>query len=445
MRFAWIHVEKATHAVRRLCRVLAVTPSGYYAWMHRLPSQRERDNDRLQVHIRAIHAASRGTYGSPRVHEQLTHEGCAVGRERVARLLRDMGLVGLPARRVRHTTDSTHGRPVAPNVLARHFEADQPNQRWTTDITFIWTWEGWLYLAVVLDLYARRVVGWAVQPHLRTELALEALQLALGRRVPAPGLVHHSDRGCQYAAEAYQRVLREHGIVCSMSRTGDCWDNAVTESFFATLKTALIHRQPWPTRRAATDAVADYIEGFYNPYRLHSSLGYLSPNEFERVVSRVPWKSSGVASAELGYLSRLRVVKPERRGVIAFREAARPFGGGSHSMADLDIVAPRRSYALSFCAPRPQSGIPPVCDSIASLMLRSSPSSASVATWRWPSILWNRICSKATSPYSSVTPACSPERCLRLRPTTELPIQVFQRVGRTQRAPHRLGERVERQ
>ncbi len=205
-----------------------------------------------------------------------------MGRERVARLLRDMGLVGLPARRFRHTTDSTHGRPVAPNVLERHFEADHPNERWTTDITCIWTWEGWLYLAVVLDLYARRVVGWAVQPHLRTELALEALQLALGRRVPAPGLVHHSDRGCQYAAEAYQRVLREHGIVCSMSRTGDCWDNAVTESFFATLKTELIHRQPWPTRRAVTDAVADYIEGFYNPYRLHSSLGYLSPNEFER-------------------------------------------------------------------------------------------------------------------------------------------------------------------
>ena len=252
-----------------------------------------------------------------------------MGRERVARLLRDMGLVGragMPARRVRHTTDSTHGRPVAPNVLERHFEADHPNQRWTTDITFIWTWEGWLYLAVVLDLYARRVVGWAVQPHLQTELALEALQLALGRRVPAPGLVHHSDRGCQYAAEAYQRVLREHGIVCSMSRTGDCWErvarllrdmglvglparrvrhttdsthgrpvapnvlerhfeadhNAVTESFFATLKTELIHRQPWPTRRAATDAVADYIEGFYNPYRLHSSLGYLSPNAFER-------------------------------------------------------------------------------------------------------------------------------------------------------------------
>ena len=282
MRFAWIHVEKATHAVRRLCRVLAVTPSGYYAWRHRWPSQRARDNARLQVRIRAIHAASRGTYGSLRVHKQLIHEGDAVGRERVARLLRAMGLAGLPAQRFRHTTDSTHGQPVAPNVLARDFGADHPNERWTTDITYIWTWEGWLYLAVVLDLYARRVVGWAVQPHLQTALALEALQMALGRRVPATDLVHHSDRGGQYAAEAYQRVLRDHEIVCSMSRTGDCWDNAVTESFFATLKTELIHRQPWPTRRAATDAVADYIEGFYNPYRLHSSLGYVSPNECEQ-------------------------------------------------------------------------------------------------------------------------------------------------------------------
>ena len=244
MRFACVHVEKANHAIQCLCRVLQVTPSGYDAWMNRRPSQRQQDNDRMKVRIRAIHAASRGTYGSPRVHEQLTQEGCEVGRERVARLLRDMGLLGLPAKRVRHTTDSTHGLPVAPNVLARDVEAARPNERWATDITYIWTWDGWLYLAVVLDLCSRRVVGWAVQPHPQTALALEALQMALGRRVPARGLVHHADRGGQYAAAAYQRVLRDHGIVCSMSRTGDCWDNAVTERFFATLKTERIHRQP---------------------------------------------------------------------------------------------------------------------------------------------------------------------------------------------------------
>ena len=226
MRFACVHVEKANHAVRRLCRVLEVTPSGYYAWVQRQPSQRQRDNDRLKVRIRAVHATSRSTYGSPRVHKQLTQAGCAAERERVARLLRDMGLVGLPAKRFRHTTDSTHGQPVAPNVLARRFHAERPHQRWTTDITYIWTWDGWLYLAVVLDLCSRRVVEWALQRHLQTELALEALQVALERRVPAAGLVHHSDRGCQYAAAAYQRVLRDHSIVGSMSRKGDCWDNA---------------------------------------------------------------------------------------------------------------------------------------------------------------------------------------------------------------------------
>ena len=282
MRFAFVHTEKVNHAVRCLCRVMRVTRSGYYAWAKRRPSRRQREDAQLKVRIRAIHAASRGTYGRPRVYAQLKQEGFAVGRDRVVRLLRELGLMGLPAKRFRHTTDSTHQLPVAPNVLARNFEAERPNERWATDITYLWTWEGWLYLAVVLDLFSRRVVGWAVQPHLRTELALEALHMALGRRVPEAGLVHHSDRGCQYAADAYRRVLRDHRIVCSMSRKGDCWDNAVTESFFATLKTELIHRQPWPIRRATKDAVADYIEGFYNPYRLHSSLGYVSPNDFER-------------------------------------------------------------------------------------------------------------------------------------------------------------------
>jgi transposase InsO family protein len=264
------------------CDVLHVTPSGYYAWAKRPPSRRHREDVQLKARIRAIHLASRGTSGSPRIYEQLRQDGFTAGRARVARLLRDMGLIGLPVKRFRRTTDSAHPHPVAANVLARDFDAAQPNERWSTDITYLWTWEGWLYLAVVLDLFSRRVVGWAVQPHLRTELALDALEMALGRRVPETGLVHHSDRGCQYAADAYQSRLRDHAIVCSMSRKGDCWDNAVTESFFATLKTELIHRQPWPTRRETTHAVAEYIEGFYNPYRLHSSLGYVSPNDFER-------------------------------------------------------------------------------------------------------------------------------------------------------------------
>ena len=247
MRFACIHGEKAAYAGRRLCRVLEVTPSGYYAWARRGPSAHQRDNDRLKVRIRAIHTASRGTYGSPRIYEQLRQDGFPVDRARVARLLQDMGLIGLPVKRFRRTTDSDHQRPVAPNVLARDFDAAHPNERWSTDITYLWTWEGWLYLAVVLDLFSRRVVGWAVQPHLRTALALEAL----GRRVPEARLIHHSDRGCQYAADAYQAVLRDHAIICSMSRKGDCWDNAVTESFFATLKTELI--EPYRERRRAND------------------------------------------------------------------------------------------------------------------------------------------------------------------------------------------------
>ena len=197
--------------------------------------------------------------------------------------MREMGLQGLPSKRFRRTTDSKHDRPIAPNVLGRHFETERANQFWVTDITFIRTWEGWLYLAVILDLFSRCVVGWAMQSHLRAELALEALHMALGRRLPGSGLVHHSDRGTQYAAASYQAVLDEYGIVCSMSRKGNCWDNAVSESFFGTLKTELVNRRSWPTRRSAKDAVASYIEGFYNPHRLHSSLGYVSPMLFEQL------------------------------------------------------------------------------------------------------------------------------------------------------------------
>ena len=282
MRFAFIDAEKAHHSVRTMCRVLQVSPSGYYASLRRGPSQRKQDDDTLKVHITAIHEQSDGTYGSPRVYKQMRHEQLEVGRDRVARLMRELRRCGTPKRRFVRTTDSDHDAPVAPNLLQRDFEAERPNQRWVTDITYVWTSQSWMYLAVVMDLFSRRVVGWAMKPHLRTELALDALRMALGRRMPEPGLVHHSDRGVQYAAHTYQNVLHRHGIVCSMSRKGDCWDNAVVESFFSRIKTELLHRQSWPTGRAVKDAVARYIEGWYNPHRLHSSLGYLSPNQFEQ-------------------------------------------------------------------------------------------------------------------------------------------------------------------
>ena len=282
MRFAFIEAEKAHHSVQRMCRVLQVSRSGYYAHQGRGPSERKQRDAELKAHIVAIHGQSEGTYGAPRIHQQLRQEQFEVGRDRVARLMGEMGLCGTPQRRFVRTTDSDHQAPVAPNRLQRDFTAERPNQRWVTDITYVWTWEGWRYLAVVMDLFSRRIVGWAMRSHLQTELALSALRMALGRRMPEPGLVHHSDRGVQYAAHPYQNLLHRHGLVCSMSRRADCWDNAVIESFFARLKTELLHRQSWPTAREAQDAVARYIEGWYNARRLHSSLGYLSPNEFEQ-------------------------------------------------------------------------------------------------------------------------------------------------------------------
>jgi transposase InsO family protein len=204
-----------------------------------------------------------------------------VSRKRVARLMRRAGLSARFVRRWRATTDSQHGLPVAPNVVARRFNADAPNRVWVTDMTYVRTWEGWLYLAAIIDVFSRRVVGWAMADHLRTELPLEALGMALGIRQPAVGLVHHSDRGCQYASETYRSELAARGIVCSMSRVGDCWDNAVAESFFATLKVELIYRRPWPTKAEARAAIHEYIAAFYNPHRRHSALGYLSPMAYE--------------------------------------------------------------------------------------------------------------------------------------------------------------------
>ncbi len=284
MRFEFIHAENVNFPVRVLCRVLRVSPSGYYAWTKRMPSSRALANQALEADIRAIHAKSRGTYGSPRVHRELRRTR-PVSRKRVARIMRENGLYGHKPPRFRVTTNSKHADPVAPNVLARDFKAAAVDRKWVGDITYVWTGEGWLYLAVLIDLYSRRVVGWAVADHMRTALPLTALTMALGRRRPPCNLVHHTDRGCQYASADYRRALRAAGATASMSRTGDCYDNAVAESFFATLKKELIHRYRWLDRRDASRAIAEYIEIFYNNQRLHSSLGYQSPAEFEAINS----------------------------------------------------------------------------------------------------------------------------------------------------------------
>ena len=283
MRFAFIDVEKASYPLRILCRVLRVSKSGYYAWRRRKPSNRDLEDERLRPKVLAAFKAGRGTYGSPRVQSELVDQGFEIGRHRVARLMREMGLQGLSPRKFRVTTDSNHDDPIAPNVLARNFEASKANEKWVTDITYVWTAEGWLYLAVVIDLYSRRVVGWSTADHLETSLCLEALSMALGHRTGVKGMVHHSDRGVQYASDRYRKALKARGIECSMSRRANCWDNAVAESFFGTLKNELIYRRPWLTRESARDAIGEYIEVFYNRIRRHSTIGNVSPAKFEEV------------------------------------------------------------------------------------------------------------------------------------------------------------------
>jgi putative transposase len=276
-----IALHRAEYPLRLMCRVLAVSPAGFYAWQRRPPSRRHQEDTRLHVAIAASHRRSRRTYGSPRILEDLQEAGVRVSRRRIARLMRAAGLVGTPRRRFRVTTQHTPGQAVAPNHLARQFAVATPNRVWATDVTYLWTDEGWLYLAVLLDLASRCVVGWAVAPRVDRHLVHTALARALARRAPAPGLLHHSDRGCQYTSADYQARLQAAGIVCSMSRRGDCWDNAVVESFFATLKRELVHRERWATRSQAHAALADYIDSWYNMQRRHSTLGYLSPADYE--------------------------------------------------------------------------------------------------------------------------------------------------------------------
>lgn len=266
-----------------MCRVLEVSRAGYYAWQHREPSARAKQNVELVAEITEIHEDSRGTYGSPRVHAELRERGFEVSRKRVARHMRDHGLVGRRRPKFRKTTDSNHDQPVAPNIVAREFTVDEPDRVWVADITYIWTLQGWMYLAVVLDLFSRRVVGWSMAEHMRVDLVLDALRAALGKRVPAQiGLVFHSDRGSQYAAKDYRAALATSGITCSMSRRGNCWDNAVAESFFSTLKIELVHDMIFTSHASARTTIAEWIEIFYNGTRRHSTLDYLSPLEFER-------------------------------------------------------------------------------------------------------------------------------------------------------------------
>ena len=284
MTFAFIEAEKARFPMTSLCAAFGVSRSGFYAWRRRDPSRRDSENRRLLVHLRALHRESRGTYGSPRLHRGLRALGERIGRNRVIRLMRSDHLRGRPRRRFRVTTDSRHTNMMAPNHLCRQFAIARPNTVWAADITAIPTAEGWLYLAVVLDLCSRRIVGWATGPRIDVALTRTALQRALDRRPRGPAM-HHSDRGLQYASAVYQQLLQRHRIVVSMSRAGDCWDNAPVESFFSTLKRELIHQRQWPTRAAAVAALTDYIDAFYNSRRLHSSLDYRSPTQFETHVA----------------------------------------------------------------------------------------------------------------------------------------------------------------
>jgi putative transposase len=288
VKCACITRHRGEYPVRLMCRVLAVSPAAYYASRYQgAPSARARADAGLLLHIRSFHRASHQTYGAPRVQQDLREAGFAVGTKRVARLMRADGLVARTPQRYVHTTDSNHAHPIAPNLLERQFGLDDGtgvravNRVWVSDITYVPTREGWLYLAIVLDLGSRRNIGWAMRDTLEAELAVSALQMAINARRPPPGVIHHSDRGVQYACDAYRAVLTQHGFRASMSRKGDCWDNAVAESFFATLEWEVLMQNDFHTRHEARHAIFEYIERWYNPKRRHSTLGYLSPAQYE--------------------------------------------------------------------------------------------------------------------------------------------------------------------
>ena len=288
MRYACIARHQREYPVRLMCRVLDVSHAGFYAWRVREPSARAKTDAQLKPKVQAFHARSDGTYGAPRVLRDLRDEGVRVGQKRVARLMRAQGLRGCPKRMWVRTTRSNPAYPVTPNRLQRRFrltEIPGTNRVWVSDFTYVRTHEGWLYLAIVLDLASRRCIGWAMQDTMEATLTLSALQMALRARAPGPGLLHHSDRGVQYACDEYRGLLAAHGVTASMSNKGDCWDNAVAESFFATLKGELLARRRWRTRAEARRDIFRYIEIWYNRHRRHSTLGYLSPAAYEATLA----------------------------------------------------------------------------------------------------------------------------------------------------------------
>jgi putative transposase len=280
--FPFIEQHKGVWPVRLMCDTLGVSSAGFYAWRSRPLSDQQQRRDALLVEIAAIHAEAKQRYGSPRIHAELKAKGVACCVNTVAKLMHDNDIRAKTARRFRHTTDSNHPLPVADNLLDRQFDAQAPNERWVADITYIPTREGWLYLAVVEDLYSRMVVGWSMGDTMTSRLVVDALEMAVQRRLPDEGLLAHSDRGSQYASEHYQRLLAKHGIECSMSGVGQCWDNAPMESFFASLKKELVHHEDYQSRAEARASIFEYIETFYNPKRRHSSLGFVSPAEYEQ-------------------------------------------------------------------------------------------------------------------------------------------------------------------
>ncbi|WXJ78250.1 IS3 family transposase ISCce3 [Moorella thermoacetica] len=282
MKYRFIREHTETFRVETMCRVLKVSRTGYYRWLKRPVSQRRSQDEIIKEKILNIYNKSRKTYGSPRIQKQLGREGIHCSKKRVERLMREAGVQAIQKRKFKVTTDSRHNLPVAENILNREFTASSPKKKWVTDITYIPTEEGWLYLAAVMDLYSKRIAGYSMQKYLTRELVIEALQKAVTNRRPGRGLVIHSDRGSQYASSDYQQLLRQYGFICSMSRKGDCWDNSPMESFFKTLKTELVYHRRFKTRAEAKLEIFEYIEVFYNRFRLHSALGYETPEEFEK-------------------------------------------------------------------------------------------------------------------------------------------------------------------